>query len=61
MHDDELGIDPVDEVEEEQLDREWRKEDFVAKEVNLDEPWRGEDEILVDDNLNSFVDVRELI
>lgn len=56
-----LGIDPVEEVEEEQLDREWTMEDFVPKEVSLDETWRGEEEVTTDDNLGSFVDVRELL
>ena len=61
IHDDELSIDLVDEVEEEQLDWEWRMEDCVPEEVNLDESWRCKEEVLPDDNLDSFVDVRELI
>lgn len=61
VHGVKLHIDPVEEVEEEQLDREWTMEDFVPKEVNLDEPWRGEEEVLADDNLDSFVDVGELL
>ena len=61
IHDDELDIDQVNKVEEEQLDREWRMKDFEPEEVNLDKPWRGKEEVLADDNLDSFVDVRELI
>lgn len=51
---------PVEQLKE-QLNREWTMEDFVPQQINLDEPWRGKEEALADNNLDSFVDVREFL